>query len=103
MKRSEFQQLLAEDLRKHKNIFRGYKKGSINLRCATDNLASYLMKIVDEHMKPPFNHTSWYLDGDNANQNDIRYHEWEKETTCGFCDEPCGNPHCVTKRDDSEE
>lgn len=103
MKRSEFQQLLAEDLRKHENIFRGYKKGSINLRCATDNLASYLMKIVDQYMSPPLIKNPNFAGGHRIDLEPYFVNEWDKETTCGFCDEPCGNPHCVTKRDDNEE
>lgn len=28
-------------------------------------------------MLPPFNEDSWYLDGDNADENNVIYYTWE--------------------------
>lgn len=47
-------QLIAEDLRKHKNLFNGYKLGGLNLKAATDKLAMNLISAIEAAgMSPP--------------------------------------------------
>lgn len=79
MKRRDFMFLIAEDLRKHENIFRGYKKGSIDLRCATDNLAGYLMKVIDAHMSPPHIKNPNFQGGHNIDIEPYYIQEWESD------------------------
>lgn len=54
MKRSEAILKISENLQKHENMFKGYAKGSIDLKCTCDNLATYLMKELEKMgMLPP--------------------------------------------------
>ena len=56
MKRSEAIVSLSEKLQKSQNLFDGYKKGSINLKCLCDNLATRAIDHCDNkiRMLPPF-------------------------------------------------
>lgn len=78
MKRSEMLQIISKNLQKHENIFNGYKNSSINLKCASDNLASYILKEIEEAgMTPPL---SVFDCGIDNTGNRIQYiNEWEPE------------------------
>ena len=47
MKRSEMILKISKNLQKHENIFRGYKKDNLTLKCACDNLATYLLNSTE--------------------------------------------------------
>lgn len=59
MKRSELGDLINEKLRNSENLFKGYAKGSISLKCLCDNLEYRMLNIIEKAgMLPP----SVYLD-----------------------------------------
>jgi hypothetical protein len=55
MKRSDAILSLSEKLQKSQNLLDGYKKGSINLKCLCDNLATRIMNYCENEigMYPP--------------------------------------------------
>lgn len=55
MKKSEAVIALSEKLQKSKNLFDGYKKGSITLKCLCDNLADRALNFSTDkiYMVPP--------------------------------------------------
>jgi hypothetical protein len=55
MKRSEAILSLSEKLQKSQNLLDGYKKGSINLKCLCDNLATRAVDYCERSLRmlPP--------------------------------------------------
>lgn len=80
MKRSEMGSKLSLKLQKSENLFKGYSKGSIDLKCLCDNLQERILNFLEsEGMLPPFNQHDFHMDGDNADRKSITYRTWENE------------------------
>ena len=82
MKRSEMILKIAEDLRKHENLFIGYKKERIDLRCATDNLAVYLLNATEKAGMLPPSKNALLIGTNEEIQGMLKYsqnHQWEPE------------------------
>jgi len=81
MKKSDAILSLSKKLQKSQNLLDGYKKGSINLKCLCDNLATRVMNYCENEigMLPPFDDFAYHMDGDKADSENIRYLAWELE------------------------
>lgn len=77
MKRSEMQLLISD------NLFRGYNKDNISLKCLCDNLSVRILKLIeDEGMLPPANESNYHYMDNEAREclNIAKFiHTWENE------------------------
>lgn len=74
MKRSEMVSIIALNIAKQ-----AIMKGHVDLDISWINVSDILKSLEMQGMKPPFNEESWYLDGDNADEHNVRYYIWERE------------------------
>lgn len=78
MKRSEMELRGSKKLQKSENLFIGYKKGNVSLKCLCDNLSSRILKEFEEAgMLPPH----YIMNGELYDLDDIIMEEpcWEPE------------------------
>jgi hypothetical protein len=74
MKRSEMVSIIALNIAKQ-----AMTKGPGGLDISWISASNILKSLEMQGMKPPFNEESWYLDGDNADEHNVRYYTWEPE------------------------